>query len=91
MAALLTVPFDVVKTNQQIDLKNKSGSTWRVMQQIYHHHGISGLTAGLVPRLLRIVPSCAITMSTIEYSKKYFISKHVDNAKSKQISDKSVK
>lgn len=70
MASLATVPFDVVKTNQQIDFRNgKSSSTWIIMWNIYKRHGIPGLFAGLAPRLLRVVPACALTMGSIEYMK----------------------
>lgn len=62
--------------NQQLLLffvtSGKSGrptSALNIATSIYSSHGVRGLFAGLVPRLMRIVPSCAITISTIEYSK----------------------
>lgn len=36
---------------------------------IYNKYGFCGLFAGLGPRLCKVAPACAITISTIEYSK----------------------
>lgn len=39
---------------------------------IYRQHGLKGLYIGIIPRMLRVVPACAIMISTFEYSKSFF-------------------
>ncbi|KAJ3666316.1 hypothetical protein Zmor_001766 [Zophobas morio] len=63
LAAFLTVPFDVVKTHQQIEI---------AIRDIYRHNGYRGLYAGLVPRLVKVAPACAIMISSFEYGKVFF-------------------
>lgn len=78
-AATVTIPFDVVKTRQQIDLgdkeiftdkPNRAKTTMDVIKEIYKGYGIRGLFAGLVPRIAKVAPACAIMISTFEYSKQ---------------------
>jgi len=53
-AAIVTLPFDVIKTHRQIELgENLSHgkeitSTWKLIAQLYHHKGISALFAGML-------------------------------------------
>ena len=78
IAALITLPFDVVKTHRQIELGDSSNSkamprkTVDVMRQIYQQRGISGLFTGIVPRLSKVAPACAIMISTYESGKAFF-------------------
>ncbi|XP_068910946.1 solute carrier family 25 protein Shawn-like isoform X3 [Tenebrio molitor] len=81
VAAVATVPFDVVKTHQQIeigektlytDTPQKTKSMIEVIQEIHRHNGFRGLFAGLVPRLVKVAPACAIMISTFEYGKVFF-------------------
>lgn len=46
------------------------GSTKTMLQNIYRQQGIKGLFAGLVPRLAKVMPACAIMISTYEYAKR---------------------
>jgi solute carrier family 25, member 39/40 len=56
IAALVTVPFDVIKTHRQIELgealtrpeggPRPSSSTWMLIGQLYQNQGISALFAG---------------------------------------------
>jgi len=89
-AALVTLPFDVVKTHQQIELgekqiysnpprKNGNSSTFTVIKRIYTQHGLSGLFTGLVPRLVKVAPACAIMISTFEYGKRWFYEYNLEN------------
>ncbi|KAI0220034.1 Solute carrier family 25 member 40 [Lamellibrachia satsuma] len=82
-AAVVTLPFDVVKTHKQIALGetelNKSKpqpavSTFRALTQVYRKQGISALFSGVVPRVAKVAPACAIMISTFEYSKVAFSS-----------------
>ncbi|XP_022222788.2 solute carrier family 25 member 40 [Drosophila obscura] len=84
VAALVTTPFDVVKTHEQIefgerviftdspakDLHKRSTFSWLI--SIYRTQGLSGLFAGYGPRLFKVAPACAIMISTFEYSKSFF-------------------
>lgn len=79
-AAIVTLPFDVVKTRRQVELgelqaKNLScqgSSTFSCMSRIVAEHGISGLFAGFMPRLIKVAPACAIMISTYEFGKAFF-------------------
>jgi len=77
LAGLLTQPFDVVKTQRQIALgradfgKDKLVSTWQLTAELYQS-GLRSLYAGLLPRLLRIAPACAIMITSYEYCKAFF-------------------
>ncbi|NXK35783.1 S2540 protein, partial [Piprites chloris] len=81
IAAVITQPFDVVKTHRQTALweteiseipQMESTSTWAVMRKIVTSNGITGLFAGITPRLCKVAPACAIMISTYEYGKFFF-------------------
>ncbi|NWJ09160.1 S2539 protein, partial [Crypturellus undulatus] len=81
VAAVLTLPFDVVKTRRQIELgdgealrapANKSSSTWLLLQRIWAESGTRGLFAGFLPRVIKVAPACAIMISTYEFGKTFF-------------------
>ncbi|NXN95184.1 S2540 protein, partial [Rhinopomastus cyanomelas] len=81
IAAIVTQPFDVVKTHQQTELwetetlkipQRDCTSTWAVMRKIVAKNGITGLFAGITPRLFKVAPACAIMISTYEYGKSFF-------------------
>ncbi|KZC08835.1 Solute carrier family 25 member 40 [Dufourea novaeangliae] len=81
IAAFLTIPFDVVKTHRQIDMGEKeiysdkpgrSSGTWTVIRKIYHQNGVKGLFTGLIPRVIKVAPACAIMIATFEHGKRFF-------------------
>ncbi|KAM8988881.1 mitochondrial glutathione transporter SLC25A39 isoform 2-T2 [Ara ararauna] len=81
VAAVLTLPFDVVKTQRQIELghsevrpvtASKPSSTWLLMQRIRAESGTRGLFAGFLPRVVKVAPACAIMISTYEFGKTFF-------------------
>ncbi|EDO16032.1 hypothetical protein Kpol_1067p4 [Vanderwaltozyma polyspora DSM 70294] len=83
IAALITHPFDVGKTRLQISLVNNDNNTltkvekpsknlFRFLNNIKKNEGIRALYAGLMPRIFKIAPSCAIMISTYELSKRIF-------------------
>lgn len=98
LAALITCPFDVIKTHQQIEFgekflyysngakvsngngtKRKSMTSMRdTMRNILKTSGVNGFFAGIVPRLCKVAPACAIMISTYEYGKTFF---HAHNIK----------
>lgn len=87
IAALSTVPFDVVKTHQQIEFgeqiisrqPGKPSGTFATMAKIFNQHGIRGLYAGVVPRLIKVAPACAIMIASFEYGKNFFYHYNVKN------------
>ncbi|NP_001086510.1 solute carrier family 25 member 40 isoform X1 [Xenopus laevis] len=81
IAAIVTLPFDVVKTRRQVEVgelevftysHKRSSSTWKLMSAIVAENGFGGLFAGLVPRLIKVAPACAIMISTYEFGKSFF-------------------
>ncbi|XP_042346836.1 solute carrier family 25 member 40 [Plectropomus leopardus] len=80
-AAIVTLPFDVVKTRRQVELGELqarnlsyqvSSSTFTVMSRIVAQHGFTGLFAGFLPRVIKVAPACAIMISTYEFGKAFF-------------------
>ncbi|KAJ2808452.1 Carrier protein, mitochondrial [Coemansia helicoidea] len=81
VAATLTMPFDVAKTRRQIERYVAAGhpqqqqraagrsSLTHVLREIVAAEGPRGLFAGLAPRLMKVVPSCAIMISSYELGK----------------------
>ncbi|XP_077563737.1 mitochondrial glutathione transporter SLC25A40-like [Haemaphysalis longicornis] len=83
VAAVVTLPFDVVKTHMQIELgemeilqDKKRSSTLTVMRELYQSQGVRSLFAGIVPRISKVAPACAIMISTYEFGKKFFRQKN---------------
>ncbi|RVE53542.1 hypothetical protein evm_001683 [Chilo suppressalis] len=83
IAAFVTLPFDVIKTHQQIELGEKEiytdGKTQQrasnmqdIARNIYRNHGFKGLFTGLLPRIFKVAPACAIMIATFEYGKQFF-------------------
>lgn len=68
-AALLTSPFDVLKTRQQALVMSTPGrptSALPLLRQIVRTEGVSVLFAGLGPRIAKIAPACGIMISCYE-------------------------
>ncbi|XP_064177729.1 probable mitochondrial glutathione transporter SLC25A39 isoform X1 [Anguilla rostrata] len=81
VAAVMTLPFDVVKTQRQIQLgemetlgapAKKPSSTWHIMSRILADSGYRGLFAGFLPRVVKVAPACAVMISTYEFGKAFF-------------------
>ncbi|XP_045575391.1 solute carrier family 25 member 40 isoform X1 [Salmo salar] len=87
VAAIMTLPFDVVKTRRQIQLgemetlgvpvKNPT-STWHIMRGIWAESGYRGLFAGFLPRVIKVAPACAVMISTYEFGKIFFQKMNLD-------------
>lgn len=83
-AAVVTLPFDVVKTYRQIELGGQmsrppesglhGAGPFAMLADIYRKQGTRGLFAGLVPRIVKTAPACAIMISTYEMFKNFFLS-----------------
>jgi len=68
-AALVTSPFDVLKTRRQAMVMSGTVTTSRMfplMLHIIHTEGSSALFAGLGPRILKIAPACGIMIACFE-------------------------
>ncbi|XP_065134616.1 mitochondrial glutathione transporter SLC25A39 isoform X1 [Paramisgurnus dabryanus] len=91
IAAILTLPFDVVKTRRQIQLGElearegvsvkKPSSTWNIMKNIWTDMGYRGLFAGFLPRVIKVAPACAVMISTYEFGKTFFQKRNLDQAR----------
>ena len=70
-AALLTSPFDVLKTRRQAIIMSHAGkttATWPLVTEILRTEGISALYAGIMPRIAKIAPACGIMIACFEVS-----------------------
>ncbi|KAF2290262.1 hypothetical protein GH714_006608 [Hevea brasiliensis] len=77
LAASVTTPLDVVKTQLQCQGvcgcdRFKTGSIGHVIRTIVKKDGYRGLMRGWIPRMLFHAPAAAICWSTYEASKAYF-------------------
>lgn len=70
-AALLTSPFDVLKTRRQALIMSHAGkttATWPLVAEILRTEGIPALYAGIMPRIAKIAPACGIMIACFEVS-----------------------
>lgn len=80
LAALLTTPFDVIKTRIQTDTTSSSlGNTSLI--QFYHKEGLQSLFIGWQQRCLRTALACALMLGTYEFTKEQY-NKHLTSEKS---------
>jgi solute carrier family 25 protein 39/40 len=84
VAAVVSNPSDVIKTRRQVfdyaaglpdSLKQvaEQRSTLQVMRRIWLVEGLPGFFVGLAPRLGKIMPACAIMLSSYEAGKRLFL------------------
>ncbi|KAJ3166747.1 hypothetical protein HDU88_003231 [Geranomyces variabilis] len=75
VAAIVTTPFDVAKTIEQVagegDGRRRAGMR-QVLKNVYRSEGIPGLFSGLSPRILKVAPACAVMISSYEVGKRFF-------------------
>lgn len=76
-AATITTPFDVAKTRQQVLLNRgandiKCPSTPSLLKQIWRQEGWRGCFRGLIPRVGKVAPACAIMIGSYELGKYIF-------------------
>ena len=86
VAAIITTPFDVGKTRQQVlkhsgasskpgglgaaDIPPEERSMPRFLYHIFRSEGLPGLFRGWAARCLKVAPACAIMISSYEIGKK---------------------
>lgn len=88
IAAVLTLPFDVLKTRAQMNVDRVASgkmsatqlpsTTFGHMAEIIAKEGFKTLFQGLWPRVLKVAPSCAIMISTYEFIKDIFIARRLN-------------
>eukprot|EP00879_Flechtneria_rotunda_P009839 GHRR01010291.1.p1 GENE.GHRR01010291.1~~GHRR01010291.1.p1 ORF type:complete len:308 (+),score=68.28 GHRR01010291.1:334-1257(+) len=72
-AAVVTHPFDVVKTRLQVLSAQQSQhglTAVKVAEQQLYREGVSSFMHGLTARLLNIAPGCALSWAMYEYLKR---------------------
>ncbi len=88
IAAVLTNPLDVAKTHMQVEIGESfgklsagrrlgAGSFVAVMRKVVCEHGFLGLYAGMVPRIAKVSPACAIMIGSYETCKSYFAERNM--------------
>lgn len=70
-AALITSPFDMLKTRRQalimsLSTQKGSPSTFRLLFRIFRTEGPSAFFAGIIPRIAKIAPACGILIASFE-------------------------
>ncbi|KAL3127741.1 mitochondrial carrier protein MRS2 [Cryptosporidium hominis] len=76
VATLVSHPLDIVKTNIQTHSFNHSLlgkgqiSPGRIVSSLFQRRGFQNFYTGAFPRILKIVPSCAISLSLFELCRK---------------------
>lgn len=69
IAAVITTPIDVVKTNTQVTHPSERKTAMDIFKTIIMEDGWRGLTKGIVPRAVKVAPACAIMISSYELIK----------------------
>ncbi|KAJ3158411.1 hypothetical protein HDU86_002880 [Geranomyces michiganensis] len=75
VAAIVTTPFDVAKTIEQVSVDGGDGrraGMRQVLKNVYKSEGIPGLFSGLSPRIMKVAPACAVMISSYEVGKRFF-------------------
>ncbi|KAJ1528026.1 hypothetical protein ONE63_007947 [Megalurothrips usitatus] len=62
----------ISNVKQPVDKRLKSRSTISMLRQIWQQNGVSGVFTGVVPRVAKVAPACAIMVATFEYGKGFF-------------------
>ena len=71
MAAFITLPVDVIKTRSQSQLQHTHKlNAINLVKVLFKEEGVKGFFRGAGPRLIRVVPMCAITIGCFEFFSK---------------------
>ncbi|KAF0293272.1 Solute carrier family 25 member 40 [Amphibalanus amphitrite] len=103
VAAVVTLPFDVVKTHWQIEFGQRLGApdsgggrpprpggVLASLREIHGRAGVPGLFAGLVPRVVKVAPACAIMITTYEGGKAFFLRRNERRAREREAAEAPV-
>jgi solute carrier family 25 folate transporter 32 len=76
IASVATYPFQVIRTRLQMQPTAATAKLYAgvaaTTRQMVRHEGVTGFYKGLVPNLIRVVPSSAITLTVYEGLSKVF-------------------
>eukprot|EP00092_Neocalanus_flemingeri_P047297 GFUD01053562.1.p1 GENE.GFUD01053562.1~~GFUD01053562.1.p1 ORF type:complete len:363 (+),score=83.94 GFUD01053562.1:278-1366(+) len=93
VASTVTLPFDVIKTIKQIEMGEKdimgvkpgrSRTNMIIAKELVSEQGVKGLFSGLIPRLLKVAPACAIMISSYEFCKGFFRQQNSEREKNRE-------
>lgn len=71
-AAIITQPFDVLKTRRQAFLMDSAGGgqvrtgSIYLIRKVLSTEGVSALFAGMTPRIAKIAPACGVMIACFE-------------------------
>lgn len=72
-AGSITYPYQVVRARlQTYDAQVKYNGTWDVVRQVFRKEGVQGFYKGVVPNVVRVLPSTCVTFLVYENVKFYF-------------------
>ena len=76
IASVTTYPFQVIRTRLQMQPNAAAAQVYTgvaaTTKLVLQHEGVGGFYKGLVPNLIRVVPSSAITLAVYESLSKFF-------------------
>ena len=73
LAAAVTTPFDVVKTRLQLGENTRGNGALATFLHVARGEGLQGLFSGVILRVARVGPACAIMISCYETGKRVFV------------------
>jgi len=64
--------YSVPRNKMSSSLSGRSRGNITIAKELISEQGVRGLFAGLIPRLLKVAPACAIMISSYEFCKGFF-------------------
>jgi len=64
--------YTVAENKKASSLSGRSRGNITIAKELIAEQGVRGLFAGLIPRLLKVAPACAIMISSYEFCKEFF-------------------
>jgi len=64
--------YTVEENKKASSLSGRSRGNIAIAKELIAEQGVRGLFAGLIPRLLKVAPACAIMISSYEFCKSFF-------------------
>lgn len=66
-------------------LSGRSRGNMVIAKELFNEQGMKGLFSGLIPRLLKVAPACAIMISSYEFCKEFFRQQNSDREKDREL------
>jgi len=66
-------------------LTGRSRTNLTIAKELINEQGVKGLFSGLIPRLLKVAPACAIMISSYEFCKGFFRQQNSERDKNREI------